>query len=115
MLAREHGARHFLLVSSMGADPASRFFYNRVKGELEAALIQASFAHLTILRPSLLVGDRREFRIGEEIGKHLAFLTPRRYRPVLATSVAACLVAKARKPGRGLEILESEEIARFGS
>ena len=57
-IAREQGARHFLLVSALGASVDSRFFYNRVKGELEDELRTLGYRSVTILRPSLLLGDR---------------------------------------------------------
>src|SRR5213075_189940 len=65
-IARAQGARHFLLVSALGASVESRFFYSRVKGELEDALRTLGYRSLTIARPSLLLGDRRERRLGEE-------------------------------------------------
>ena len=52
-LARQHGARAFALNSATGADPGSRFFYNRVKGEVEDALREIGFPSLTIVRPAL--------------------------------------------------------------
>jgi uncharacterized protein YbjT (DUF2867 family) len=109
-LAVERGADHFLLVSAVGADARSRIFYNRVKGELEQALIALPYRRITIARPSLLLGDRRERRIGEEIAKRLSFLAPPRYRPVPAAAVAAALVRAARQGRPGRRIIESEEL-----
>jgi uncharacterized protein YbjT (DUF2867 family) len=115
-LARARGVPHFLLVSALGANARSRIFYNRVKGELEEALGGQGFPSLTIVRPSLLLGSRREFRLGEVIAKHLAFLTPARIRPVSARAVAAALVASAMNPVPGRILLESAEIrARYES
>ncbi len=110
-VARQQGARHFLLVSALGASAGSRVFYNRVKGELEDALRVIGFRSVTILRPSLLLGDRAQPRLGEEVGKRLAWLVPGRYRPVHARDVAAALVRAAREDVPGLHILESDEIA----
>src|SRR5919204_4386517 len=100
-LGAEHGARHFLLVSSLGASSASRIFYSRVKGELEDAVLRLPYRSITIVRPSLLVGERFESRLGEEIGKRLAFLMPRKYKPVEGAVVAAALlrVAVEDRPG----------------
>ena len=109
-LARAQGARHFLLVSALGANHDSRIFYNRVKGELEDALRSLGFRSLTIARPSLLLGDRAERRLGEEIGKRLGWIVPGRYRPVQARDVAAALVRAARADEPGMRIIESEEI-----
>jgi uncharacterized protein YbjT (DUF2867 family) len=54
------GAKHMLVVSAMGANPHSMFFYNRVKGEMEEALRAQPWTRLTILRPSMLLGDREQ-------------------------------------------------------
>lgn len=109
-IAREQGARHFLLVSALGASVDSRFFYNRVKGELEDELRTLGYRSVTILRPSLLLGDREQRRLGEELAKRFAFLVPGKYRPVHARDVAAALVRSAKEDVPGLHILESDEI-----
>lgn len=111
-LALAAGARHFLLVSAIGADAGSRVFYNRVKGELEDALLALDYPRITILRPSLLLGDRDEFRLGEAIAGQLAFLIPGRYRPVHARSVARALAGEALRSEAGRLVLESDEIRR---
>lgn len=109
----EQGARHFLLVSVVGASSDSRFFYNRVKGELDDALRTMAYRSVTIVRPSVLMGDRRSPRIAEEIGKRLGWIAPRKYKPVLAATVAAALVQSARDDQPGLRIIESDEIRRI--
>jgi len=106
------GASHYLLVSAVGANPESRVFYNRVKGETERAIGALDYASLTIVRPSLLLGDREEFRLGEEIGKRLAWITPRRFLPVQARQVAAALVRAAREDAPGRRIIENAELRR---
>ncbi|MGI8842849.1 MAG: NAD-dependent epimerase/dehydratase family protein [Gemmatimonadaceae bacterium] len=111
-LGLERGAHHCLLVSSIGADPGSRFLYTRVKGEVEEALEAMPFVSLTILRPSTLVGEREDRRFGEEVAKRLAWITPRKFRPVLASDVAAELVASARADLPGVRIVESARIPR---
>jgi uncharacterized protein YbjT (DUF2867 family) len=111
-IALKKGARHFLLVSAIGADVTSRFFYNRVKGELEDELRTLGYRSVTIVRPSLLVGDRPDFRIGEEIAKRFAWVVPGKYRPVHAREVAAQLVKSAREDEPGLHIIESEDIGQ---
>lgn len=109
-LALSQGVRHFLLVSAIGASAQSRVFYSRVKGELEDALRTMAFRSVTILRPSLLLGDRPQFRLGEELARHLGWLAPGKYRPVHARDVAAALVRSAKEDVPGLHILESDEI-----
>jgi uncharacterized protein YbjT (DUF2867 family) len=104
------GATHYLLVSSIGASPRSSAFYIRVKGELEQAVLALPYRSVTIVRPSLLLGPRAEYRLGERIVKRLGFLLPSKYKPVHAHAVAATLIraAKADRPGR--QIIESRTI-----
>ena len=109
-LALDRGARHFLLVSSLGANARSRIFYSRVKGELEDAVLALDYPAITIVRPSWLVGERDEIRIGEEIAKRLAFLVPRKYRPVPVRAVATALVEAAHAGPVGRKIVESGEL-----
>jgi uncharacterized protein YbjT (DUF2867 family) len=104
------GATHFLLVSAVGANARSRFFYSRVKGEVEDALLALPYRSTTVVRPSLLLGERDDFRLGEEIAKRLGFLAPARYKPVAAEAVAAELVRAAEEDLPGTRIIESHRI-----
>jgi uncharacterized protein YbjT (DUF2867 family) len=108
--ARAAGARHFLFVSALGADARSRFFYNRIKGELEEAILTLGYPSVTIARPSLLLGERNEHRFGEELAKRFAWLTPSPWRPVLASQVAAALVRAAREASPGIRVLENRQL-----
>lgn len=95
------GAKRFGLVSAMGADASSKVFYNRVKGEVEQALIRMPLDALVIARPSLLVGDRAALaqapRPGEQWGialiRTLGWLVPENYLPIEAAAVARALVS----------------------
>jgi uncharacterized protein YbjT (DUF2867 family) len=109
-LGHRMGARHFLLVSALGANAGSGIFYNRVKGELEDQLRSLGYRSVTIARPSLLVGPRKERRVFEQIGALIGGIVPGRYRPVRAEAVARSLVTAARIDAPGLRILESEQI-----
>jgi uncharacterized protein YbjT (DUF2867 family) len=109
-VALGQGARHFLLVSSIGANARSKVFYSRVKGEVEEAILALDYPSVTIARPSLLLGDRGEFRPGEVVATRLAFLAPARYKPVEAADVARVLVEAAREDRSGHRIIESREI-----
>jgi uncharacterized protein YbjT (DUF2867 family) len=109
-LGREGGARHFLLVSAIGADAQSRIFYNRVKGEVEKDLRAVRYPSLTIARPSLLLGARAERRLGEELAKPFGWLMPSRYKPIEAHDVALALVRASRSDAPGVRILESREM-----
>lgn len=113
-LAAAAGARHFLLVSSVGASPASRAFYLRVKGELEVAVMALGFRSLTVVRPSVLVGGRKEFRLAEEIAMRLSWALPRRYRAVQVTDVARVLVDAAVEDRSGVRVIDSSEITTVG-
>jgi uncharacterized protein YbjT (DUF2867 family) len=97
--ARSAGARRMVVVSALGADPASGVFYNRVKGETERDLAALGLASLVIVRPSLLVGDRAEFRLGERLAllaaRPLRALLPRAIRPVAAADVAQSMIDAA--------------------
>jgi uncharacterized protein YbjT (DUF2867 family) len=109
-LGLSQGARHLLLVSALGANSKSRVFYSRVKGELEDQLRSLRYRAVTIARPSLLIGPRKEFRLFERIGAVIGEFVPGRYRPVHAAAVARSLVTAARIDAPGLHIIESEEI-----
>lgn len=115
--AFEKGADHILMVSSIGADAGSMFFYNRVKGELEDAIIAIGYNKVSIFRPSLLLGDRNESRFGEEFGQFLSksfmFAIPGQYKPVEAKAVAAAMLTCAEENKSGIHILESSEIRKM--
>lgn len=105
-VAHQHGARIYALNSAMGADAGSRIFYNRIKGELEAALGAVGFTSLLLVRPGLIGGQRDALRIGERIAGlvlgALGPLLPRRYRLNPASRIAAALIdgAVSARPGR---------------
>jgi uncharacterized protein YbjT (DUF2867 family) len=115
-LAKEGGARRFLLVTSSGASENSPFFYSRVKAEVEESVRAVGFDTVWFVRPSLLLGareERRPFeRLAQRLGRPLGRLLVgplRRYRPVEAREVAAALARLAERGGRG-GVVESEEI-----
>jgi len=101
-LAAEHCAEHFLWVSAAGANPRSPFFYPRVKGRLEEEIGELGLQRWTVVRPSLLLGERREFRLGEVLAAPaMQLIRPlmvgpwRKYRAISAAAVAAAMVAAA--------------------
>jgi uncharacterized protein YbjT (DUF2867 family) len=109
-LGLEEGARHFLLVSAIGANPDSRVFYNQVKGEVERDLCDLPYPAITIVRPSLLLGERHEFRLGEEVAKRFRFFLPGKYRPVHARTVAQRLVHESERTSGGVRVIESSDL-----
>lgn len=115
-LALAAGARAFVLNSALGANAESRVFYNRVKGEVEAAIAALGYASLTLVRPSLLDGGPRpDRRNGERVAlwfaRRLRPLIPARYRAVATQAVARTLLAAAIASPPGLHVIESEQIA----
>lgn len=120
--AQRAGVRRFFTVSSVGANPESRFFYQRVKGEAEEALQVLRFATLGIFRPGPLRGHRRDRRPAESAAlAALWFLEPlmfgrfARYRPIEAATVARAMLRCSYGTGaRGVLIFESDEIEDLG-
>lgn len=117
--ARKAGARRFLVVTALGADPRSRIFYNQVKGEVEEALRGVGFETLVILRPSLLLGERAESRPGERaaivVSKALGpLLRPFGGRPIEARTVARAMLSLARDTPSGVRVALSGELQALG-
>jgi uncharacterized protein YbjT (DUF2867 family) len=119
---RAAGVRRFAVVSALGANPRSGTFYNRVKGEMEAALGGVGFEQLVILRPSLLAGNRSALGQPERLGEKLALaltaplapLIPRAWRPVAAATVARAMRLAVAQDRPGTRVIESAEIQEFG-
>ena len=113
-LARRRGTRGFALTSSIGADPASRSFYLRTKGEVEQGLRDCAFPSLTLVRPSVIGGARDALRPGELLAKGvlrvIAPVLPLRLRVVPAERIAAALLEAAIAAPAGVHIIESEAL-----
>jgi len=114
-LTRQAGTPAFGFVSSLGADPLSRLFYLKVKGETEQDLSAQGFASLTIVRPSLLIGGPRSGArpleaFGLFIGKYFSSLLPRRYHAVSTLHVAQALLEASLRAPPGLRVIESEQL-----
>lgn len=113
-LALAHGAKAFALNSALGADPASRVFYSRTKGELERDLQALGYASLTLVRPGLIGGDRSESRPAERLGiaisEGLRPWLPARYRVVPAERIAHHLLLAALAARPGVHTVPSEAI-----
>lgn len=99
--AKAQGCRHFLLVSSVGANANSRGFYLKFKGQVEDEIKKMQLPHASIFRPSMLLGDRKEFRLGERIAKAImvvfSFLIPSAYKPIEADAVAKAMIVQSLK------------------
>lgn len=117
-LTAVNGATHFSLVSSLGANPRSRFFYSRVKGDLEQALVDLALPSLAVFRPSVITGDRGESRPFERLAEKLLSLAPPSVRPVPAATIASAMVAVAADAPAGVTVVLSRDIpgqARSGT
>ena len=111
LVGKKLGAQHMLVVSAMGANAHSPFFYNRVKGEMEEALIAQQWPRLTIARPSMLIGEREKKRAGETLLAPLFSLLPGNLKSIDARDVASALLAEALSPAQeGVRILSSSQL-----
>jgi uncharacterized protein YbjT (DUF2867 family) len=125
--AQAAGAKHLAVVSALGADAGSRNFYNRTKGEVEAALRDLAFERLVLARPSLLRGDRASLAQAARPGEALALVLtrpverwiPLAWRPIDATVLARALVRALARGSAGtratVEVLESADLQTLGA
>ena len=120
--ALKAGAEQFIVVSSVGADAASKNFYLRTKGEMERELARLPFKAVHILRPSLLVGKRAEFRLGEAIGMKIApvldlltFGPLRKYHSMQAEIAGKAMAGAAKSGKRGVFIYEFDPIVSLAA
>lgn len=111
-LTLAQGARHFSIVSALGADARSRVFYSRVKGEVEEALRAMAWPSLSIVRPSVIAGDRAESRPMERLAEHLLRFAPATWKPVPAADIAAAMIRTALRSPAGVTTIESRHITR---
>lgn len=112
--ARELGARHLIVISAIGADATSSIFYNRVKGEMEQALKAQDWPQLTLCRPSLLLGERTEPRLAEQLAGPLSKLIPGKYHGIEACQLARAMWRLALEEPDGVRVVESDELRRLG-
>ncbi|MCB0351663.1 MAG: NAD-dependent epimerase/dehydratase family protein [Bdellovibrionales bacterium] len=99
-IAKHHKADNFVVVTALGANSKSMVFYNKVKGELEDALKKLNLKKLSIIQPSLLLGERKEFRLGERLFEGFKYLPIwfgplKKYQPIEAERVAQMMVDAA--------------------
>lgn len=120
--ALQNNVKQFLIISSLGADANSGNFYLKTKGEIQDFLKECIFESITVLQPSLLLGNRKEFRLGEKIGsffmKLFSFLfigSIKKYKPIQAEDVAKAMFSMAQKNHKGFHILESDTIQKIAN
>lgn len=101
------GAKFFGLVSADGANPKSLFSYVKMKGELERQLRTLDYQSVAIARPSLLLGDRDEYRLGEKLGEKALQYFPGNFKAIRDVDVAASLVIKSHNLLPGVSTMPS--------
>lgn len=116
-ISKVQGAKKFLLISALGSNKNSSIFYNQVKGEVEESIRNVGFDSFPILRPSLLLGLRKEHRSGEEAGKVFdklfGWAVPKKYRPIESIKVARAMLNFAQQDQSGNFVHESLEMQSF--
>ena len=119
-LGLKNGASQYLIVTALGANKKSVFFYNRVKGEVEEALWKLNFEAIHIFRPSLLLGEREEQRTGEKMSEIvMKFIQPfliaglKKFRAIKSEKVAAAMYKIAQENLKGRFIYESDKIMKI--
>ncbi len=118
---KENGAHTHVLISALGADSRSSIFYNKVKGELENAITSLEFEKNIIVRPSLLLGERKENRLGEKLAQkafdlfgNLMVGPLARYKGVPVSQVAKAMVESAKDNTENqYQIIENKDIFSF--
>lgn len=120
--ALQNKVKQFLIISSLGADANSGNFYLKTKGEIQDFLKDCNFESVSVLQPSLLLGNRTEFRLGEKVGaffmKTFSFLfrgNLKKYKPIEGKTVAKALLAIAQINNKGFKIYESDAIQEIGN
>ncbi len=115
-LCNKNNIPKLLIISALGADPGSRFFYNRVKGEMERDVLAEKPQGTYIFQPSLIGGERDEKRIFESLwkkfmkfGDHLLVGPLKKYRSIHPATIADAMIRVA-KNGYPESRIESDEI-----
>lgn len=111
---KKQQVKHFLFVSSQGADHKSSSFYLKLKGEIEQAVFDLKLSCCSVFRPSLLLGKRNENRPGEQIAQWImplfSFLMPTNFKPIDAYSVAQSMVNISQSNPKGYNYFHYQEI-----
>jgi uncharacterized protein YbjT (DUF2867 family) len=114
LFCKELGCSAFLLVSAIGANSQSSNFYLKLKGEVENKIRSLGIESVYFFRPSILTGNRKEFRFGERLGiavmSAISFLLPSAYKPIKAATVARAMLRAAKNPSPGTHIHHYKEM-----
>jgi uncharacterized protein YbjT (DUF2867 family) len=116
-LGKAQGATRYLLISALGASKNSAIYYNQIKGEIEGVIEAIGFESFHILRPSLLLGHRKEPRVGEGAAKMVykifGFLIPQKYQAIDSSKVANAMLFYGKQHEKGTFVHESRELQNF--
>ena len=119
-LTKEFGKGNFFVISALGSNENSKIFYNSVKGKLEKNLREINLNILHIFKPSMLTGDRKEFRLGERVSLALCKILPfvfkgsiKKYKPIKTIDVAKAMYKTTLNKNKGIYVHESEEIYKL--
>ena len=120
-IAKSNSINNFIYISSLGANPNAASLYLKNKGQTEQELIKLNFMNLSILRPSILLGNRKENRVGEKIGifamktlSPLFLANMKKYKPIKVEYVSKAMLQVAQKDYQK-NIFESDEIVKIGT
>ena len=121
-IVEKAGIQKYIIVSSVGADKDSDNFYLKTKGLMEEAISQKSIYSVIFMHPSILSGNRKEFRFGEIIGKYIMQLAGfmlianlKKYRSIHANTVAKAMIYAAKSDLYGIHTLEYTEIKKMSN
>jgi uncharacterized protein YbjT (DUF2867 family) len=116
-LAKQSGVQNFLIITALGADANSKIFYSRVKGEVEEEIKKIGLSSVRIFQPSLLLGERQEFRFGERLSILLSPIFSwvlvgrlRKYKPLKAKDVAVAMYLIGQTQRIGIFTYQSNQI-----
>jgi uncharacterized protein YbjT (DUF2867 family) len=115
--AEQESCSQFVLVSAIGANSQSKNFYTRLKGQVEDTIKQLNIPSILFFRPSLLLGNRQEARIGESIGKWImkpvSFLLPSKMKPIQAADVAWAMQKASQSELQGVHVFHFQEMKQL--
>jgi uncharacterized protein YbjT (DUF2867 family) len=114
-IAKKNNFQHYVLISSAGANAKSSNAYLKMKGELEDEVIKLSFPRISIIQPSLLLGERSDFRIGEKLGELIlplvTSLSPlKKYKPIAGEDVAIAMIQSFKKQSQKMQIYSLDQV-----
>ncbi|MEI6312248.1 MAG: NAD(P)H-binding protein [Bacteroidota bacterium] len=121
-ICAQQNISQFHLVTAMGASSSSNIFYNKVKGNIEEAIQKLTLETFVVYRPSMLLGNRKENRVGEKIGQilmtSLDFMFVgwlKKYKAIQAKDVAKAMIIQSLKNKKGFHVIESDKILEIAN